>query len=205
MQKIGSHGYMRRTYRSRAYSKKHSIWLILFAVGMIGGIIASVMHVNVNDAHFYEVTSYLDHIKNAEWILHNNFMHVCLTRAIEVMALGGIIYMFHTPLLFCVITLALGGMFGYVLAVLAMIYGLKACIIIPGLMLPQYLFYIPIYIIFIKISEKRLLYENKYAMINGGHKIATILVSVVFIMVLTGILAESYVNPLFVKKIVKIF
>lgn len=180
-------------------------WFLIFCTGLAVGAVIACFWTDMETAQNSSIISYLKMMNDTNTQGMGTFIFVCIRRLMTAAALAGMIYMFHTPVGFYILTLLLGSAFGYLMAVLAMVYSLKSCLAMIVLMMPQYLFYIPVYIIYLKLADAKAASSHKSTFNNGGHKILAIIGSAVFILVLAGSLMESYVNPLFVKKIVKIF
>lgn len=185
--------------------KTKYFWFLLFCMGLVVGAVCASVLVDKNTAINSAIMIYLENFQNTRINNLDVFIQVCIRRLLEAAALAGVVYMFRTTFFFHIITVLLGTAFGYVMGILTMIYSLKSGLMMILLLMPQYLFYIPVYMLFLKLADMKSEADGGYLMERGGHKIVGIVASAVFIMVLAGSLAESYVNPLFVKKIVKIF
>jgi len=95
-------------------------------------------------------------------------------------------------------------------------YGLKGILLIVGAFLPQYIFYVPAFwmllnwgyhICCVMYFPARVYDEKEYPFrsrknfwLRQGLQLMTI-----FLVVIIGIVLESYVNPIFLTKILKIF
>ena len=83
---------------------------------------------------------------------------------------------------FCVLALGCFGAKGFLLCIVALF--------------PQYLFYVPTFLLLVEIYMHRGMYKGKKRI--GMY-------AVIFSSLLIGILLEAYVNPVFLQKILKIF
>ncbi len=85
--------------------------------------------------------------------------------------------------------------------------GLKAILLVLVSLLPQYIFYVIFYFLFlemqIQLQRRR---EQCIGGEKGTRKIMLLLLGLVLLMLLLfGVLSETYVNPFFMKKVLKIF
>ena len=89
-------------------------------------------------------------------------------------------------------------------------YGVKGILLVLGGLFPQYLFYLPVYVFyccFAVFLRQRLYGEGReHAGERGYIYGAGLLVGVVLLFVfVAGIFLESYVNPVILKNVLKIF
>lgn len=105
---------------------------------------------------------------------------------------------------------------GMLIAAVSLRYGLKGILLLVGIFLPQYILYIPAFLMLLNWGyhtccvmyfPARVYTENEYPfrnkksfLIRQGLQLLTI-----FLVVIIGILLESYVNPIFLTKILKNF
>ncbi|MCI9082303.1 MAG: hypothetical protein HFI70_08365 [Lachnospiraceae bacterium] len=99
---------------------------------------------------------------------------------------------------------------GFMLSAAVAKYGIKGILLVLGGLFPQYLFYVPVYILYcwLTIYLRRRLYQDRQQQgadrryIYMAGLVASAGLVVIFI---TGIFLESYINPFILKKILNIF
>lgn len=99
---------------------------------------------------------------------------------------------------------------GFMLSTAIAKYGVKGILLVLGGLFPQYLFYLPVYILYCYLTNYLRLRWSKDRIGNGsdrGYILGAWLVSAAGLLLLfvAGIFLESYMNPLILKKILKIF
>lgn len=179
--------------RNRKYQ-----WFLLFCLGLALGSVAAGIFVETGSVADSEIIMYLDNICMIDARDAGLFITICVKRLCMAIALAGGVYFFRTPICFYMLTIFLGVAFGYEMAVLTMAYSFKSSIVMVMLLVPQYLFYIPVYIIFLVLTEAKTA-NRRLAAGTNGRKILTVVGSAVFAMILLGSLMESYVNPMLVR------
>ena len=99
---------------------------------------------------------------------------------------------------------------GFLMAASVVSYGAKGMLLMGTAFFPQYLLYIPAYVVCIYLAvffKERI--QTKGGGSGIGHKREYLLFLALCLLLLgiyiTGILLESYVNPFLLKKILKIF
>lgn len=100
-----------------------------------------------------------------------------------------------------------GGIFGFLCVSGIMNLGPKAIFLMVTALLPQYIFYVLMYLILLKTFGQ--IHQSKevvYGSSKESNRFWLLFVSGLVIAVfLLGLLSEAYINPFFVKKIIKIF
>ena len=100
----------------------------------------------------------------------------------------------------------LGFSLGFLSVIAIMNYGIRGVLLMAGLFLPQWLFYVPMLILWrirlrkYKGMEKEYPFGEKRR--RGGMKWAVVLAEAA-VLVLLGLFMESYVNPFFLQKIIR--
>ena len=88
-------------------------------------------------------------------------------------------------------------------------YGMKGIVLVLGGLFPQYIFYLSVYVVYCYVAAflrqrsaggGKEIMDRKLAYGMGGVSVA-----VLFLVFATGIFLESYVNPMILKNILKIF
>ncbi len=99
---------------------------------------------------------------------------------------------------------------GFMLSTAIAKYGVKGILLVLGGLFPQYICYMPVYILYCylanylrqRLSKDRIGNGSDRGYIVGAWLVAAAGLLLLFVM---GIFLESYVNPLILKKILKIF
>lgn len=99
---------------------------------------------------------------------------------------------------------------GFMLSAAIAKYGVKGTLLVLGGLFPQYLFYFPVYLLYcyLAVYLRRRMNEDRAGggadrgYIYGAWMIAAVGLFLVFMM---GVFLESYINPLILIKILKIF
>ncbi|MEY8392511.1 stage II sporulation protein M [Lachnospiraceae bacterium 45-W7] len=99
---------------------------------------------------------------------------------------------------------------GFMLSAAIAKYGIKGILLALGGLFPQYLFYAPVYILccwFTIYLRQRLFRDRQEQERDKRYTyMAGLLISAgLFVIFVTGIFLESYINPVILKKILKIF
>ena len=99
---------------------------------------------------------------------------------------------------------------GFMLSASIAKYGVKGILLVLGGVFPQYLFYFPVYVLYCYLTVHLRQRLNRDKAGNGSERgyiygawlIAAVGLLLIFVM---GIFLESYINPVILKKILKIF
>lgn len=99
---------------------------------------------------------------------------------------------------------------GFMLSAAIAKYGVKGILLVLGGVFPQYLFYFPVYVLYCYLTVHLRQRLNRDKAGNGSERgyiygawlIAAVGLLLIFVM---GIFLESYINPVILKKILKIF
>ena len=99
---------------------------------------------------------------------------------------------------------------GFMLAVAIAKYGIKGILLILGGLFPQYLFYVPVYVIYCWLTiylRQRLYWGVQEQTARRRYVYGAGLMAVIglLLLFLSGIFLESYVNPFILKKILNFF
>lgn len=99
---------------------------------------------------------------------------------------------------------------GFMLSTAIAKYGVKGMLLVLGGLFPQYICYMPVYILYCYLANYLRQRLSKDRMGNGsdrGYIVGAWLVAAAGLLLLfvMGIFLESYINPLILKKILKIF
>ncbi len=99
---------------------------------------------------------------------------------------------------------------GFMLSTAIAKYGMKGILLVLGSLFPQYVFYFPVYILYCYLAVYLRQRTHKDRMGNGSDRryiygAWMITAAGILIMFITGIFLESYINPIILKNILKIF
>lgn len=201
------------TKRYTSGQRIHLIYVFLF------GFFMGVFFMNIWKSRLLTETGFLDEemlyqLKYMQIDYHVFFLYVLKKR----MTLFFMLLVFATTYLGVAVTYGsliwFGFSSGMLMAAVLIRYGLKGILLICASMLPQYIIYVPVFWLLLNWSYEvcRILYfparvyeENRYrsrrTLIMTKGMQALVLLAVVII----GVLLESYVNPIILISLLKIF
>lgn len=186
-------------FRGRITKREVPGWLLPFLIGFVAGVILmnSGMFLQLEESSLLDEYT-LGRLKYLEINCNTFFVYVLQKR----------ITLLWLLMLFCITTIGLYVLCGYLawcgfvcgtlLSVAIMRYGIKGILLIVAGTLPHYIFYIPACLLLIKLGQK--LHERTQNVLQCGMSFLGI-----HIVVIIGILLESYVNPYIMTKILKVF
>lgn len=195
--------------------KNESVWMKVMKGTLLGAFVAGIFMANLmgreavsnagilND-YFMEKFQYTD--VNGE----NLFFYIIEER-VPVLLLMLLLVFSSLGVLSGILVLGWQGFsIGFMLSTGIAKYGVKGIVLVLGGLFPQYLFYLPVYVFYCCFAiflRQRLCGENRTQTTERGYIYgAGLLVAVVLLLVfVTGIFLESYINPLILKNILKIF
>ncbi len=98
---------------------------------------------------------------------------------------------------------------GFMLASAIAKYGMKGILLVLGGLFPQYLFYLPVYLLYCYLTvylRQRMYMEGRGPILDRGYICAAGLLAGAGLLILfaAGIFLESYINPVILKQILKI-
>ncbi len=206
---------MQLTKRYASEQRIHFIYVFLF------GFFIGVFLINIWKDIFITGTGFLDEemlfqIKYTQIDTDRFFAYVLKQRTIlfVCLALGattylGLVMVYGSLCWF-------GFMGGAFMATVSVRYGFKGILLLIGAFMPQYLVYVPVFWLLLcwcynicctmyfpaKIwngQDKKYKSKKTFVFVQGGYLV------VLFLVVIIGIFMESYVNPIFLTKLLKIF
>lgn len=201
--------YMRRLMERKRTGA--SRWLLPFLTGFVAGVLLW----NLGGKNFTEESGLLDEytlgrIRTME-LNHNAFFGYVLqkrTASLWLLALASStfagVYLLYTY----AVWLGLAG--GILLSAAVIRYGIKGMLLVITGCLPQYLFYLPAVLLMLNLGYSfcNSLYVRDGGY-SGGKKTLLLRYGLLFLMlhlvVIIGALLESYVNPVFVTRLLRIF
>ena len=188
-------------------------WLLPFLIGFIAGVLLW----NMGTGNWAKESGLLDEytlgrVSNME-LNHNAFFFYVLKQRVTLLWLLAIIgSTFLGIYLLYAYVLWLGLAAGVLLSTAVIRYGVKGILLIVAGCLPQYICYVPALIIMLNLSYGlcvKLYYPAKDKNFDGSKKQMLmqylILFAGIHLVVIIGTVFESYVNPIFVTKLLKIF
>lgn len=205
----------RLSWRQKNVSKNESLWIkimkIFLLLSFVAGIFAAnlmgreaVSNAGVLNDYFIEKFQYTQ--VNGE----NLFFYIVGER-LPLLFLLFILVFTSFGILSGILVLGWQGFsIGFMLSTGIAKYGLKGILLVLGGLFPQYLFYMPVYVFYCCMAvfiRQNLFGENRgiraeRKLMYGMMLLAAGALLTVF---LTGIFLESYVNPMILKNILKIF
>ena len=99
------------------------------------------------------------------------------------------------------LTIYFGFAFGVLISLLTVTYGLKSYLVLLGMMFPQFLVYIALYILIIKIADYQKTSGAEPILKNKAGSYQKIIL-IVIIAIIIGSFLESYINPVFYRFII---
>lgn len=151
-------------------------------------------------------TYYLQQFEYSKIDAADLFVYIIETR-IPVLLVLAILGMTHYWLIIHMLFVAWNGAaIGFLFVSGISNLGLKAIPLVLVSLLPQYIFYVALYILLFEL-QRQLQNRNDYASgeRNMGKMMMLLLGGIIIFLLLIGILTETYVNPFILKKILKIF
>lgn len=169
-------------------------WLLVFVVGLALGTV----FVNYG----IDTTS----LAGQQWMLSNVdkftalsadtgfIIHILIKRAGFFIFLAGMTLLIRRSLLLYFSTVYYGFCFGVVISVMTVLYGMTGLWQLLGLLMPQYLLYIPAYVLLIKLSQERTWHMGKR---RKSDILAFLMPAALLLaMMIAGCVLECYVNPI---------
>lgn len=206
---------MQWTKRYTSGQRIHFIYVFLF------GFFIGVLSINLWADVFVTNTGFLDEellyqMKYARIDSEKFFYYVFKQRFLlfVCLAVGATTYLGLVMTYGALLWFGMAG--GIFIAAAAVRYGFKGVLLLTGIFLPQYIIYIPVFWTLLNwcyyiccilyfpakvYGEAKKQYKNKrtFFIANGAR------IFVLFLVVIIGIWLESYVNPIFLTKLLKIF
>lgn len=194
--------------------KNGPIWVQVMKGGILGAFVAGIFMANIMGR---------EAVSNAG-ILNDYFVEKFQYTQINGENLFFYIFGERVPLLLLLLLLAftafgiIGGILmigwqgfsvGFMLSSAIAKYGMKGILLVLGGLFPQYLFYLPVYLLYCYLTvylRQRLYMERRGQMLDRGYICAAGLLAGAGLLFLfaAGIFLESYINPVILKQILKI-
>ena len=209
---------IRKFYNLRLGSKKTGerpegirfLWPAIFLFFMVGIIGANIINGNQSNGYSIWSTYFIEKFKYAS-IQPMELFYYVLEERLPIMMILLLFSVTNWGTIAGVIFLSWQSFAaGFLMAVAVIAYGLKGILLMGAAVFPQYLFYFPIYIVyiyltaFLKRNGKTMSGVQKNVSTRGYLLFLACCLSMMMLYI-TGIFLESYVNPYLLKKILKIF
>lgn len=174
-------------------------WLLPFLIGFLAGVVLmnTGMFLKIENSSLLDEYT-LGRLKYIEINCNTFFLYVLQKRMAVLWLL----------MLFCITAIGLyvlccylawcGFACGTLLSVAVMRYGIKGILLMTAGAFPHYLFYVPACLLLLRLGQR--LHRREQNLLQSGMGFLGI-----HIVVITGVLLESYVNPFIMTKILKIF
>ena len=189
-------------------------WLFLF----FGGVCTGIVYANLMGARYVDqirlLSDYLLQKYRGSEILNGELFWYCLRARILPVCY---IWIFGLILFGCAVGYVYvfwyGFSSGFLLSVATLRFGMKGILLCVTGVLPQYIFYIPAMLVTLlagsTVSMRLYGKENYSHTIAGGRRkligiYFTLLIGITVVCII-GALTESYVNPIFLKRILSLF
>lgn len=173
--------------------------MVFFLSFFVGIVWANLLGENSKNRFFMLNEYYLQQLKYTR-IDHNGLFIYILENRIPLLLLLILLSFTVAGIMVQILFVAyFGASFGFLCVMAITNFGWKGIVYIGGFLFPHYIFYLIFYLLFLRI-----LVRKKEGTENGGKEWvmqAGILVG----LLLLGLLAESYVNPVFLQRLIKIF
>ena len=204
-----------RHWRQRERIPKNGpVWAQVMKGGLLGAFVAGIFMANIMGR---------EAVSNAG-ILNDYFVEKFQYTEINGENLFFYIFGERVPLLLLLLLLAftafgiIGGILmigwqgfsiGFMLSSAIAKYGMKGILLVLGGLFPQYLFYLPVYLLYCYLTvylRQRMYMEGRGPILDRGYICAAGLLAGAGLLILfaAGIFLESYINPVILKQILKI-
>lgn len=183
--------------------KRSYFWLLLFAGGLALGTVFANYGMDMSTYIQYSILGDLsNYIKNSTTGSQAVFLHLCLTRIGLFVILGALTFLIRYRIPLYLATAYYGFAFGVVISMLTVTYAAKSIFVLIGMIFPQYLCYIPAFLWLLRFFDD-LSKGNYYT--AQKRKYYVIGIFVIIAVTFLGCLLESYVNPVWLKFLLKYF
>ena len=182
--------------RVRKLPLKQQLFIDFLACFLIGIVLANLLGADSFQKNGNLTRFYLKQFQYADVQAQELLWHVGCNRLLlflSLLALGTIPKGKLVHILFVAWS---GFAYGYFCVISISAFGAKGLLLCLLALFPQFLAYVPAYLGLVQLSEHRREY-------TGWRGIAAIIF--VFVVIFVGILLESYMNPLILQKVLKIF
>jgi len=172
---------------------------VFFVSFFLGILLANVIQDSSKNRFFMLNEYYMQQFKHAE-IDYNQLLLFVLENRIPMILLLILLSFTVVGIVSQILFVGYyGASFGFLCVMAITNFGWKGFIYIGGFLFPHYLFYIPFYLLFLKlfVMKKEEIPLERTALIKQ--------IGIMILLFSMGIIVESYVNPLVLIKLLKIF
>lgn len=191
--------YIESGVREKKLFSTYHLDMVFFFTFFLGIIGANLMGERSKNHFFMLNEYYLQQLKYTKIDLNGLLLHILENRLpylILLMLLSFTLAGILTQIFFV-------GYFGLSLGFVCVMaitnFGWKGAVYIGGFLFPHYIFYVIFYVLFLKIFIK------KKEEITIGKKELLIQSGILVLLLVLGLFTESYVNPVFLKNLIRIF
>lgn len=173
--------------------------MVFFVSFFVGILWANFLGTSSKNRFFMLNEYYLQQLKYAKLDYNRLFLYILENRLPLLVALLLLSFTVVGILLQILFIVYFGASFGFLCVMAITNFGWKGILYISGFLFPHYIFYIAFYLMFLRIFWKK---KEGIAMTQKE----LVMQSCILVLLLAaGLLVESYVNPIFLKKMLKIF
>ncbi len=189
--------------RKRNWSVKkgtcYHLDMVFFVSFFLGILWANLLQENSRNRFFMLNEYYLQQFKYAK-IDYNDLLLYVLENRLPIWILVLLLSFTAAGILTQVFFVGYYGVsFGFLCVIAITNFGWKGFLYMGGFLLPHYLFYLPCYLMFLKV------FYRKKEGISVEQKTLMLQIGMMILLLVIGILVESYVNPPMLLKMLKIF
>lgn len=190
--------YVEAGKRERRTMSAYHLDMVFFLCFFVGIVWANLLGDNSRNRFFMLNEYYLQQLKYSKidynglllYILENRLPYLLLMVLLSFTLAGILIQILFVGYF--------GASFGFLCVMAITNFGWKGLVYIGGFLFPHYIFYIIFYMLFLRIFIK------KKEGITTGRKELMMQAGVLIFLLILGFFSESYVNPIFLKRLIKI-
>lgn len=172
--------------------------MVFFLSFFVGIVWANLLGENSKNRFFMLNEYYLQQLKYMD-IDHNGLFLYILENRLPLLLLLILLSFTLAGILVQILFVGyFGASFGFLCVMAITNFGWKGIVYIGGFLFPHYIFYLIFYLLFLK-----LLVRKKDGMESGG-KEWMMQTGILAALLVLGLLSESYVNPVFLQRLIKI-
>ncbi len=191
-------GYVEAGKKERRTMSTYHLDMVFFLCFFVGILWANLLGDSSRNRFFMLNEYYLQQLKYSEidgnglllYILENRLPGLLLMVLLSFTLAGILVQILFVGYF--------GASFGFLCVMAITNFGWKGLVYIGGFLFPHYIFYIIFYLLFLRIFIK-----GKEG-ISTGKKEKMIQAGILILLLLLGFFSESYVNPVFLKGLIKI-
>lgn len=173
--------------------------MVFFLTFFVGILWANLLGENSKNRFFMLNEYYIQQLKYTK-VDGTNLLLYILEKRIPILILLVLLSFTLAGILTQVVFVSyFGASFGFLCVMAITNFGWKGLVYVGGFLFPHYIFYLIWYLLFLKV------FKNVKEGIPTGKKEYLMQAGILTLIMIVGILFESYVNPVFLQKILKIF